>query len=491
MTIMEKLHLNGKAPSVKSFSNLSPDGGSSHHDIRMKKELGLLEGVAIILGIIIGSGIFISPKGVVEEAHSVGLTLVIWSMTGVLSMIGAVCYAELGTTIPKSGGDYAYIYEAFGPLPAFLFLWDANVVFVPTTNAIMGLTFANYVVQPFFPAGCLPEYAIRMIAASAICFLTFLNCYDVRITTRMQNLFLIAKIGGLATVIIAGMVHLLNGNTENFREPFANSQTDYKNIALSFYSGIFSYAGWNYLNFMTEELKDPYKNLPRAIYISLPLATGIYVLANIGYMAVLTPAEILATDAIAVTFGDKVLGALSWIMPCFVALSTFGGLSVHIMTSSRLLFVGARQGHFPQMLSTINSKRLTPAPALAFLCFLSLFYLETTDIIGLIVYSSFVESSFIFITVLGMLYLRWKKPYLERPIKVHIILPIIFLLICGFLVVVPCFVRPIELGVGILITITGIPFYVIFIWWHPHFLSRLTTSTTEVVQKTFLSLKED
>lgn len=106
------------------------DGGGGNERVKMKKELGLLEGVAIILGIIFGSGIFISPKGVLQEVGAVGTSLVIWVTCGLLSMIGALCYAELGTAIPKSGGDYAYIYEAYGPLPAFLYLWDATVIFV-------------------------------------------------------------------------------------------------------------------------------------------------------------------------------------------------------------------------------------------------------------------------------------------------------------------------------------------------------------------------
>lgn len=132
---------------------------------RLKKQLGLLEGVAIILGIIIGSGIFVSPKGVLREAGSVGLSLIVWGLCGFLSMLGALCYAELGTSIPKSGSDYAYIGEAFGSLPSFLYLWDAIFIFVPNTNAIMGLT--NYLAQPLFPDCDPPDSALRLFNISS------------------------------------------------------------------------------------------------------------------------------------------------------------------------------------------------------------------------------------------------------------------------------------------------------------------------------------
>uniref|UniRef100_T1E7M1 Putative amino acids transporter amino acids transporter n=1 Tax=Anopheles aquasalis TaxID=42839 RepID=T1E7M1_ANOAQ len=320
--------ITGGEPSSMAPVDAGPSSSSSDDRVKMKKSLGLLEGVAIILGIIFGSGIFISPKGVLQEVGSVGTSLVIWVLCGVLSMIGALCYAELGTAIPKSGGDYAYIYEAYGPLPAFLYLWDATVIFVPSTNAIMGLTFASYVFQPLFAAGCsVPTIGLQLFAAVTICALTYINAYDVRVTTKMQNVFMFTKIGALVLVILVGIgwMALAEGGMDNFENAFEGTETDPGKLSVAFYSGIFSYAGWNYLNFMTEELRDPYKNLPRAIYISLPLVTAIYVLANMAYVAVLTPQAILSSDAIAVTFAQRAMSYGAFVMPILVAIAAFGG----------------------------------------------------------------------------------------------------------------------------------------------------------------------
>ncbi|XP_022258779.1 large neutral amino acids transporter small subunit 2-like, partial [Limulus polyphemus] len=165
--------------------------------------------------------------------------------------------------------------------------------------------------------------------------LLFVNCYNVKWAARVQDVFTFAKIFALIVIIIAGLVHIGMGNIQNFQNAFEGTTTEPGYIALAFYSGIFSYAGWNYLNFVTEELKDPHKNLPRAIYISLPLVTVVYVMANLAYFAVLTQQELLSSNAVAVTFGERILGVMAWIMPVSVALSTFGGLNGGIFASSR------------------------------------------------------------------------------------------------------------------------------------------------------------
>ncbi|XP_024943330.1 Y+L amino acid transporter 2 isoform X2 [Cephus cinctus] len=457
------------SPTEKTvLRNKTNSPGSPNADdngVQLKKELGLMDGVAIIVGIIVGAGIFVSPKGVLKNSGSVGQALIVWIFSGVLSLIGALCYAELGTMIPKSGGDYAYISDAFGPLPAFLYLWVALFILVPTGNAITALTFAQYILQPAWP-GCEPPYeAVRLLAAVITCLLTAINCYNVKWATRVQDVFTGTKIFALIIIMVAGVWWLCMGHTENFHQPMAGTNTQPGYIALAIYSGLFSYSGWNYLNFVTEELQDPYKNLPKAICISLPLVTVIYVLANVAYFVVLTQDEILASNAVAVTFGDKLLGVMSWIMPFFVACSTFGALNGAIFASSRLFFVGARNGHLPTAIALINVRNLTPMPSLIFLCLITLVLLIIEDVYVLINYVSFVEALFTTLSVSGLLWLRYKRPDLHRPIKVSIILPIIFFIICAFLVTLPCYVTPWEVGVGLIFIFSGIPIYWIFIQW--------------------------
>ncbi|XP_003742886.1 Y+L amino acid transporter 2 [Galendromus occidentalis] len=472
-----------------SDTNSVASGGG----IQLKKQLGLLNGVSVIMGVIIGSGIFISPTGVLGKAGSPGMALVVWAGSGIISMVGAMCYAELGTAIPKSGGDYAYIHEAFGALPAFLFLWVCLLIIQPSSNAIAGLAFAKYILEPFFEGCAPPVNAERLIAATIICLLTFINCYNVKWATKLQDWLMFTKVVALLLVIIAGAVRLAQGYTANLANFWVGSTTDPSKIALSFYSGLFSFAGWNYLNFVTEELKDPFRNLPRAIYISLPTVTIIYLFANISYFIVLSADQVLVSDAVAVTFSQQVFGKFHWIMPIFVALSTFGGLNGGIFASSRLFFVGARQGHLPNVLSMINIDYFTPVPSLVFLCALSLIYLSNTDIRILINYTAFSEALFVMLSVGGLLWLRIKRPDLKRPIRVNIILPILFFVVSFCLVVLPFFSEPLENLIGVAICLSGIPVFCLTILWKdkPEFYKNGIESVTAFIQKLLVSVPQD
>ncbi|EEB11836.1 large neutral amino acids transporter, putative [Pediculus humanus corporis] len=460
--------------------------------IRLKKEIGLFDGVAIIVGVIIGSGIFVSPQGVLIRAGSVGIALIIWVLSGLLSLIGALCYAELGTMIPKSGGDYAYINEAFGPLPAFLYLWVALLILVPTGNAVTARTFAQYILQPLWPNCVAPSVAVKLIAALITCVLTAINCYNVKWVTRVQDIFTATKMLALIVIICTGLYNLCTKSAGSLKTSMRGTSIDPGHLALGFYSGLFSYSGWSFLNFVTEELKSPHKNLPRAICISMPTVTIVYVLTNVAYFVVLSQEEILSSNAVAVTFANKTLGIMAWTMPFFVACSTFGALNGAIFASSRLFFVGAKHGHLPAAIALININKFTPVPSLIFLCLITLILLFIDDVYVLINLTSFIESLFTLISVSGLLWLRYTKPELIRPIKVNLILPVIFFLICSFLVVSPCYVTPIEVGVGCIFILGGIPFYFVFIYWKnkPQWLYKLSENFNLVCAKLFLCILE-
>ncbi|CAG7727474.1 unnamed protein product [Allacma fusca] len=462
--------------------------------VRLKKEIGLFEGIGVTVGAIIGSGLFISPKGITESAGSVGLSLIVWAGSGIISTIGAICYAELGTTFPTSGADYHYLHVAFGDLPAFLYLWATVMVFIPVNYAVLALVCAQYIIIPFFGTDCiLPESAIRIIAALLVSFLIFLNSYDVRITAKLQNVFLIAKIAALLVIAVTGMVAIANGHTEQFQDSMKDSNFDPGSIALAFYSGIYAYGGANSLNYMTEEMKNPNRNLPWAIYISLAIITVIYILVNVAYFSVISPQEMILSEATAITFAEKLLGSWQWTVPVFVAISTFGGLSVGLMISARILFVGARNSQFPKMLAMIQYSRLTPAPSLVFIGLLSLVYLFISEIYTLINYAGFLYALSTAAVIAGMLYMRWKEPQRLRPIKINISLPVFYLVVSLFLFVLPIYVAPWEAGIGCLIVLTGIPVYYLLVRRKnlPQIFYKCNEICTIVVQKLFMALPED
>ncbi|XP_069691973.1 large neutral amino acids transporter small subunit 1 isoform X2 [Periplaneta americana] len=430
--------------------------------VTLQRKITLQNGVAIIVGSIIGSGIFVSPTGVYIQTKSVGVSLAVWLASGLFSTVGALCYSELGTCILRSGSDYAYIREAFGSLPAFLQIWVSLLVITPTTQAIVSLTFAQYAVKPFFQDCAPPDSAVRLLAATCLCLLTAVNCISVRWAMRIQGVFTAAKLLALVAIVIAGIVHISGGNTSYFNEPF---EGDYSagSIAVAFYSGLFAFGGWNFLNFVTEELQDPYRNLPRAIWIAMPIVTLIYFTANLAYFAVVSGDEMLASPAVAVTFGNKMFGTLRWAVPVFVALSTFGGVNGILFTSARLFLAGAQEGHLPPFFSFIHIRKFTPVPSLLFTCLMSLVMLCSSDVFQLINYFSLVLWLSVAASIVGLLYLRYSRPDMPRPIRVHLALPISFLLCCLFLVSIPAIAEPINTVIGLGITLTGVPVYYIFI----------------------------
>ena len=441
-------------------------------EVGLEKRLGLLNGCGIIIGNIVGSGIFISPTGVLKNCGSVGMSLVFWTLCGLYSILGALCYAELGTTIKASGGEYAYIYEAFGPLMAFMQMWVTVLVIRPAAQAIVSLTFAQYIVQPIadhLELGCSPEdtkTAVLCLAFACIFLITFINCVSVKVSTWINDIFMIAKVLSLVLIILTGAFHMIfKGQTQNYKGAFEGTIWNPFDMSMAFYSGMFAYAGWNYLNFMTDEIVNPNRNLPLAIIISLPLVTVIYVLANVAYFAAMSPEEMKASSAVGISFADEFLGPVSWIMPILVACSTFSAVNGSIMTGSRLTFAGAKNRQMPQFLAMINLDFKTPIPSVFLTGFISCLMCLPDDIGSILNYFSFVFYFTIELAVCVLIFLRFKRPELERPIKFPIVMPIAFVLICTLVLLLSIKADPMSTVMGLLMTLSAIPVYFIFVVW--------------------------
>ncbi|XP_050732254.1 large neutral amino acids transporter small subunit 1-like [Eriocheir sinensis] len=493
-------------PNITSSPAKQPPSSAPSSGITLSRKITLLNGVSLIVGSIIGSGVFVSPGGVLGYAGSPVAALLVWGLCGVFCTVGALAFAELGTMLPSAGGEYSYILKAFGGLPAFLTLWVNVVIIRPATQAVVALTFAEYAVAMVLPAqttgphfdapdecpAAVHDIPVVLLAALALCLLTAVNCLSVQLTMRIQTVFTAAKLLALATIIAAGALHLAAGNTQTLYQHAFQGGVSMEGVPLAFYSGLFAYGGWNYLNFVTEELKNPYRNLPRAISIALPLVTCVYVLANVSYLAVLTPAQVLASPAVAVSFGREVLGPLQYWVPVFVALSTFGSLNGILFTSGRLFLAGAREGHLPPALAFIHLRAKTPVPALLLTCFLSLLMLRA-DIFFLINSLSFALWLTIGGAVAALLWLRRTHPHLHRPIKVHTALPTLVLIGCVYLVVVPVVREPSSTGVGVLMTLSGVPVYLVGVMWRgkPAWVTELLDSSTHFLQKILMVVEPE
>uniref|UniRef100_A0A8C6X4Y6 B(0,+)-type amino acid transporter 1 n=1 Tax=Naja naja TaxID=35670 RepID=A0A8C6X4Y6_NAJNA len=357
----------------KALKSAQPSEMSEN--LTLKREIGLTSAISLVAGTMIGSGIFMSPEWVLHNIGSPGGSLIIWAACGLYALV------------------------------------------------------------PFYSGCSPPQVMIKCTAISCILFLTLVNCLSVRLAMSMMNIFTAAKLLALLVIAMGGLVLLAQGQTHSFQDAFQNTNTEAGAIGIAFYQGLWSFDGWNVLNSVTEEIKKPDVTLPRALMIAIPLVTCFFLLVNVSYFAAMTSVEFLTSSAIAITWGNKVLGNWVWLMSLAVALSCFGSVNGTFFCGSRVCYIAAREGHMPDFLSMVHIRYFTPFPALIF-----------TSVVSIIMV---IPASFNKIVNL----FRWV-------FLVPIIIPIIFLMISIYLVLTPIIDQPqLEFFYVILFIFSGIIFY--------------------------------
>ncbi|XP_006835370.1 PREDICTED: B(0,+)-type amino acid transporter 1-like [Chrysochloris asiatica] len=448
---------------------IEQEPGSGAWKLKLRREIGLWSAVSLMAGSMIGSGIFMSPQGVLVNMGSPGASLIVWAVCGLLAMLGALCYAELGSLVPESGGDYAYILHTFGSLPAFLVIYMFVLVGRPASIAAVSLSFAKYAVAPFY-LGCSsqPQVVVKGVAAMGILLLMLVNCWSSRLSIILMNVCTVAKVLSLLVIIGGGAVVLGEGrgHTEVFLHAFDNTTQQAGHIGIAFYQGLWSFDGWNSLNYVMEELRNPHQNLMWALMIAIPLVTVLYILVNISYLLVLSPNEILFSDATAVSWGNQVLGAWAWLVPVAVVLSTFGSANAAFFSGSRLCYVAGREGHMPQLLSMVHVHHFTPAPALMFTAAVALILIIPGNFSTIVNFLSLIAWLTYGTTISCLLYLRMKDKNLPRPYKVPTFIPVIMFLACVYLVLAPLIDHPqMEFFYIFLFMLSGFLVYFLFIYF--------------------------
>ena len=464
------------ASNDRFFPDQAPLQGS------LKKELTLVDGIALVTGSIIGSGIFVSPNIVLKYSGSFGLSVSLWLLGAIISVVCGLSFIELGTFVKDCGGESAYILKAYsfkrkkpgfvflGSLLSFLFTWSSTIVTRPASGAVITMVFARYLIRPFY-AGCeIPEHIVKLIALSAIIIIAALNCYSVKLFGRVAVVFSSVKFLACVFIFVVGFGYIVSKGclSPAFHHPFKGTTYSSSSVAIALLGVLWAYDGWNSVSYATEEIRDVEKNLPRSVIIGMFLVTVVYIPVNVAYFSVLSYEEMLAAEAVAIPFGKATLGTAGLVViPILVAVSTFGTAAAGFYKGSRIVLSSAREGLLLDALSGVHRTFKTPIPAIVVLAVFSAVLVVTGNIDDLVEGSSSAVWLFYGIAIAGLLIMRVTHKDEPRPYKVWLVTPITGVLVCLYLVTLPVIQKPLPSLMAFGITLLGVPVYVFFVMEAP------------------------
>lgn len=454
------------------------------HSLELVKGLGPWAAMAMVVGHIIGTGVFLVPSSMARATNSVGLVFLVWIIGGFLSLAGALTIAELGAAMPEAGGAYVYLRRGFGPVWGFLFGWMNNLVGKPASISTIAAGFLIFVgffipqvrepiftLQIPFPLADKPyDFAFtwaQPLAAGAIAFITFINYLGVRLAGRLQVALTTVKIASILAVVVLGFIMAQpRGPSDTPLFPSSWGTGLLAGFLTAMVGALWAYDGWIDLTFAGSEVQEPHKNIPRAVVGGTVFVGVVYLLANAVYFYVLPleavkTAPNVASETVRVFAGPT---AAAWITAAMV-LSAFTTLNSSILTGARVPYAMARDGVFFSVTEGVHTKYRTPAGALLFqgvVAGLMVLTGQFEDLFSLFIFAQWIFYALAVASVFG---LRRKEPDLPRPYRAwgYPVLPALFVIGAAALTINLYIQRPWRSTIGLLLILSGLIFYR-FVW---------------------------
>jgi basic amino acid/polyamine antiporter, APA family len=470
-----------RAARVGGFEQASEMTDTRTDATALRRTLGFTDLVMLTVGTVIGSGIFLVPSVVLRNTGGqTGPALLVWVIAGVLSLLGALTYAELGAMRPEAGGLYVYIRDAFGPLPAFLYGWTSFFVIASGSLATLAVAFSGYFSQIIPMSGS----ASRVLAVVMILVTALVNILGTRKSATVQNLTTGLKVGALV-ILSAGLLFAHHAKSTVDTWPSAVSGSLVAGFGTAMIGVLWAYEGWQYVTFSAGETRDPQRTFPRAITAAAVVLIVVYLLANFAYIAALGPiaaanSQHIAADAIGVLLGPLA----ARIVAILILVSIFSATNGLMLTAPRMYFAMARDGVFFRSLAKVNPRFGTPALAISAIALWAAVLAATGSFEQLLTYVVFAGWIFYALAALSVFAYRRREPHAHRPFRVpgYPLTPILFVASAALLVVNTLITQPARGAVGLAAVFVGTPAF--YLWRASAHRNPIPNRSTEVQDAT-------
>ena len=446
--------------------------------VELKRDLGIWTAAAIVVGTVIGSAIFLVPNDMVKSVGSPGMVFAVWIFGGMLTLFGALSYAELAAALPQAGGEYVYLREAYGPLWAFIYgwtqMWVAKSGSIATLATGFFIYLANFnpqlngvwVVVPLPLGESGQPLEIRygqLLAMGVIVVLAFINYFGVKVSGDLQVVVTLLKVGLIAGIIVIGL-GTGHGSIANYHTsiPAPGGITGF---FAALVAALWAYDGWNNVSMVASEVRDPQRNLPRALITGTIVVITIYLLANLAYFYVLPAADVASSARVAAETMRRSLGSFGANAVSIVAMiSIFAALNGSILSGSRVPFAMARDGLFFRRVAYVHPQHRTPSVSILALSAWGALLVLSGRYSQLYTYVIFASVILYGMATAAVIVLRFKRPDMPRPYRTlgYPFVPVVFVLGISCLVVSTLLKSPRESFMGLGLVSLGLPFY--FVW---------------------------